>query len=190
MRNIKIQRLLTSNQSEGLIFTLKARFEKNRNRHKNLEWSQIHLKLEENPTKLWSLHEMERTGGEPDVIEKDERTGEYVFYDCSIESPMQRRKLCYDHDAQESRKGFKPEGNTIDWVNTMDIDLLTEDQYRLLQTFGDFDTKTSSWIKTPSDIRRRGGALFADRRYGCVFVYHNSASSYYSSRGFRGALRV
>lgn len=160
------------------------------NRHQGLEWAQVQTKLEASPEKLWSLNEMERTGGEPDVVGHDEKTGEYVFYDCSAESPKGRRSVCYDREGQESRKEHKPENNAIDMAAAMGIELLTEEQYRELQKLGNFDTKTSSWVKTPSDIRKLGGALFADRRYNTVFVYHNSAPSYYAARGFRGSLRV
>lgn len=176
--------------SEELLRILKARFEKNMNRHEGLEWAKVQAKLEANAEKLWSLSEMERTGGEPDVVGLDERTGEYIFYDCSAESPIGRRNVCYDREAQEARKEFKPEDNAMDMAVAMGIELLTEDQYRELQRLGNFDTKTSSWVKTPLDIRRLGGALFADRRYGHVFVYHNGAQSYYAARGFRGSLRV
>lgn len=169
---------------------MKLRFEKNMNRHAGLEWEPIQKALESRPDKLWSLNEMERTGGEPDVIGRDSATGEYLFCDCSVESPKDRRNLCYDREGLESRKEFKPEQNVIDQAAEMGIELLTEEQYRWLQTLGEFDLKTSSWIKTPAEIRKLGGALFADRRYGVVFVYHNSAPSYYGSRGFRGMLRV
>jgi len=177
-------------QSEELLTTLKARFENNMNRHKGLEWAQVQARLVANREKLWSLSEMEITGGEPDVVGYDKKTGEYIFYDCSSESPKGRRSLCYDRDALESRKEHKPKDNAIDMAAAMDIELLTEEQYRALQKLGNFDTKTSSWLKTPSDIRRLGGALFADRRYDNVFVYHNGAPSYYAARGFRGSLRV
>ena len=181
---------LSPEQREQLLTALKARFEKKMNRHKGLEWAKVQGKLEANTEKLWSLNEMERTGGEPDVVGHDKRTGEYIFYDCSAESPKGRRSVCYDREGQEGRKAFKPEDNAIDMAAAMGIELLTEEQYRELQKFGNFDTKTSSWVKTPSDIRKLGGALFADRRYGNVFVYHNSAPSYYGSRAFRGSLRV
>ena len=160
------------------------------NRHKGLEWAKVQAKLEANAEKLCSLNEMERTGGEPDVVGQDTKTGEYIFYDCSPESPKDRRSLCYDREALDSRKEHKPEGNAMDMAAAMGIELLTEEQYRELQKLGDFDTKTSSWVKTPSDIRKLGGALFCDRRYGTVFVYHNGAESYYAARGFRGWLRV
>ena len=186
----KLIRKLPAAQTENLLAVLKSRFEKNMNRHKGLEWSKLVTKLKANPEKLWSLHEMEKTGGEPDVIGYDAKTDEYIFYDCSPESPNGRRSICYDHEGQESRKEFKPENNAIDLAATMGIEMLTEEQYRLLQKLGKFDTKTSSWLKTPADIRKLGGALFADYRYGNVFVYHNSAPSYYAARGFRGSLRV
>ena len=172
---------------EELLRILKSRFEKNMNRHKGLEWAEVQAKLEE---KLWSLNEMEITGGEPDVVAYDKKTGEYIFYDCSAESPKGRRSVCYDREGLESRKEFKPKNNAIDMAAAMGIELLTEEQYRELQRLGNFDTKTSSWLKTPSEIRKLGGALFADFRYGNVFVYHNSAASYYGVRGFRGSLRV
>jgi hypothetical protein len=181
---------LSPEQSEELFKTLKARFEKNMNRHKNLEWAKVQAKLEADPEKLWSLYEMERTGGEPDVVEFDKRSGEYVFYDCSAESPKDRRSICYDREALESRKANKPKDSAVDLAAAIGIELLTEEQYRELQKLGDFDTKTSSWIKTPADIRNLGGALFCDRRYGKVFTYHNGADSYFSARGFRGSLRV
>jgi hypothetical protein len=173
-----------------LLRSLKARFEKNMNRHKGLEWEKVQAKLEANPEKLSSLNEMERTGGEPDVVGHDEKTGEYIFYDCSAESPKDRRSVCYDREGLESRKEHKPANSAIDMAVAMGTELLTEKQYRELQKLGNFDTKTSSWVKTPSDIRKLGGALFCDRRYGNVFVYHNGAQSYYAGRGFRGSLRV
>jgi hypothetical protein len=181
---------LPPEQREGLLGALKARFEKNMNRHKGLEWAEVQAKLEADTEKLWSLNEMERTGGEPDVVGHDKKTGEYIFYDCSAESPKGRRSICYDREALESRKEHKPENDAIDMAAAMGIELLTEEQYRELQQLGNFDTKTSSWVKTPSDIRELGGALFCDRRYGAVFVYHNGAESYYAARGFRGSLRV
>lgn len=177
-------------QCEELLKILKARFEKNMNRHKGLEWAKIQPKLEANSDKLWSLNEMERTGGEPDVVGYDNKTGELIFYDCSAESPKGRRSVCYDREGQESRKEHKPKDNAIDMAAAMGIELLTEAQYRELQQLGNFDTKTSSWVKTPSNIRKLGGALFCDRRYDHVFVYHNGAQSYYAARGFRGSLRV
>jgi hypothetical protein len=181
---------LSPEQREELLSALKARFEKNMNRHKGLEWAKVQAKLEANTEKLRSLNEMERTGGEPDVVGHAKKTGEYVFYDCSAESPKGRRNVCYDREGQEARKAFKPENNAIDMAAAMGIELLTEEHYRELQKLGNFDMKTSSWVKTPSDIRKLGGALFADRRYGNVFVYHNSAPSYYGARAFRGSLRV
>ena len=181
---------LSPEQREELLKALKVRFEKNINRHKDLEWAKVQARLEANPEKLWSLNEMERTGGEPDVVGYDKKTGEYIFYDCSAESPKGRRSVCYDREGLESRKEHKPENNAIDMAAAMGIELLTEGQYRELQKLGNFDTKTSSWVKTPSDIRKLGGALFCDRRYGNVFVYHNGAESYYAARGFRGSLRV
>ena len=186
----KLKKELTPEQSEELLRALKARFEKNMNRHKGLEWAKVQAKLETNTENLWSLNEMERTGGEPDVVGHDKTTGEYIFYDCSAESPIGRRNVCYDREALESRKSAKPENSAIDMAVTMGIELLTEEQYRELQKLGNFDTKTSSWVKTPFDIRKLGGALFADHRYGNVFVYHNSAPSYYGVRGFRGSLRI
>jgi hypothetical protein len=183
---------LSPEQGEELIRVLKARFEKHMNRHTGLEWSKVQAKLvpESSEAKLWSLNEMERTGGEPDVIGLDKKTGEYFFYDCSAESPEGRRSVCYDREGQESRKEHKPENNAVDMAADMGIDLLTEEQYRELQKLGNFDTKTSSWIKTPPEIRKLGGALFADFRYGNVFIYHNSAPSYYGARAFRGSLRI
>ena len=181
---------LSAEQREELLRALKARFEKNMHRHKGLEWTKVQAKLEANPEKLWSLNEMERTGGEPDVIAYDTKTGEYIFYDCSAESPKDRRSLCYDREALEARKEHKPKNNVLDMATSMGIELLTEQQYRNLQTFGNFDTKTSSWIITPTEIRRLGGALFCDRRYDTVFTYHNGAESYYAARGFRGLLKV
>lgn len=181
---------LSSEQREELFRMLKSRFERNMSRHKGLEWDKVQAKLEVNTEKLWSLHEMERTGGEPDVVGHDKKSDEYIFYDCSTESPKGRRSVCYDREGWEARKSFKPENNAIDMANAMGIELLTEEQYRELQKLGNFDLKTSSWVKTPSDIRKLGGALFADRRYGHVFVYHNSAPSYYSTRAFRGSLKV
>jgi hypothetical protein len=179
---------LKAKQREELIRTLKARFEKNMHRHKGLAWAKVQVRLKGHPEKLWSLHEMERTGGEPDVVGYDKRTGEYIFYDCSPESPIGRRKVCYDREAAEKREA--PGGNVIEMAAAMGIELLTEEQYRELQTLGDFDTKTESWVKTPSEIRKLGGALFCDRRYDRVFVSPNSAPTWYSARGFRGSLRV
>ena len=181
---------MTAKQHEELLRALKARFEKNMNRHKGLVWTEVQAKLEANSEKLRSLHEMERTGGEPDVVGHDKKTGEYIFNDCSAESPKGRRSVCYDREGLDSRKEFKPKNSAMDMAAAMGIEILTEEQYRELQKLGDFDTKTSSWIRTPSDIRKLGGAIFADQRYGNVFVYHNGASSYYAARGFRGSLRV
>ena len=189
MNNIN-KKKLSPEQREELLRALKARFEKNMNRHKGLEWAKVQAKLEANPEKLWSLNEMERTGGEPDVVGHDQKTGEYIFYDCSAESPKGRRSVCYDREALEARKEHKPENSATDMAAAIGIALLTEEQYRELQKLGNFDTKTSSWVKTPPDIRKLGGALFCDRRYGNVFVYHNGAESYYAARGFRGSLRV
>ncbi|HKZ80510.1 MAG TPA: DUF4256 domain-containing protein [Pyrinomonadaceae bacterium] len=190
MSNVKTKKGLSPEQREELLRALKARFEKNMSRHKGLEWAKVQTKLERNAEKLWSLNEMERTGGEPDVVGHDKKTGEYIFYDCSAESPKGRRSVCYDREALESRKEHKPENNAIDMAVAMGVELLTEEQYRELQKLGNFDTKTSSWVKTPADIRKLGGAIFCDRRYGNVFVYHNGAESYYAARGFRGSLRV
>ena len=189
---IIIKKDLSPEQSENLLKILKTRFEKNMNRHKVLEWAKIQAKLESSTEKLWSLNEMEKTGGEPDVVGYDKKTDEYLFYDCSAESPNGRRNVCYDREAQDTRekKGVHPAGNAIDIAAAMGIELLTEEQYRELQKLGNFDMKTSSWVKTPSNIRKLGGAIFADRRYDHVFVYHNSAPSFYGVRGFRGSLRV
>jgi hypothetical protein len=181
---------LSTEQHSTLIKTLKARFEKNMNHHKDLEWDKVQSKIESDPKKMWSLYEMESTGGEPDVINYDAKTNEYIFYDCSAESPKGRRSFCYDRQALESRKEHKPQNNVIDMAAAMGIEILTEEQYRELQQLGDFDMKSSSWIITPSEIRKLGGALFADFRYNTVFVYHNGADSYYAVRGFRGSLRV
>jgi hypothetical protein len=181
---------LAEEQYEELISTLKARFEKNMNRHKGLEWAKVQAKLEATSEKLWSLNEMERTGGEPDVVGLDKKTGKYTFYDCSAESPKGRRSVCYDHEALEARKEHKPEDSAINMAADMGIELLTEEQYRELQKLGNFDMKTSSWVVTPVDIRKLGGALFCDRRYGNVFLYHNGAESYYAARAFRGSLQV
>src|SRR5436305_4156747 len=181
---------LSKKQHEELLTTLRARFEKNMDRHKSLEWAKVQAKLEANGGKLWSLNEMEKTGGEPDVTGRDGKTGEYIFYDCSAESPKERRSLCYDREALDSRKENKPKDSALDMAAAVGIELLTEEQYRELQKLGEFDTKTSSWVKTPSAIRKLGGALFCDRRYDTVFVYHNGAESYYAARGFRGLLRV
>jgi uncharacterized protein DUF4256 len=181
---------LSKKQCEELLSTLQARFEENMNRHRGLEWAKVQAKLEANAEKLWSLHEMERTGGEPDVVRHDKTTSEYIYYDCSPESPKDRRSLCYDREALDSRKENKPKGNALAMAAAMGIELLTEEQYRELQKLGSFDTKTSSWVKTPSAIRKLGGALFCDRRFDTVFLYHNGAESYYAARGFRGWLGV
>ncbi|MDT4965672.1 MAG: hypothetical protein QOJ64_409 [Acidobacteriota bacterium] len=190
MINTNSNKKLSSEQREELLRALNARFEKNMNRHKGLEWAKVQAKLEANSEKLWSLHEMERTGGEPDVVGSDKKTGEYIFYDCSAESPKGRRSVCYDGEALVSRKEHKPQDSAIEMAAAMGVELLSEEQYRELQKLGKFDTKTSSWIKTPSEIRKLGGAIFADFRYGNVFVYHNGAESYYAARAFRGSLRV
>jgi hypothetical protein len=184
------EKYLSPMRCEQLLGALKVRFEQNINRHRGLAWAKVRAKLEASTVKLWSLNEMERTGGEPDVVGHDKKTGEYIFYDCSAESPKGRRSLCYDREALELRKKHKPENNALDMASAMGIELLTEEQYRGLQKYGKFDTKTSSWVKTPSDIRRLGGALFCERRYDTVFVYHNGAESYYAARAFRGSLRV
>jgi Protein of unknown function (DUF4256) len=181
---------LSQKQREELLTALKVRFEKNLNRHKGLEWAKVQAKLEANAEKLWSLHEMERTGGEPDVVGQDKKTGEYVFFDCSAQSPKGRVSFCYDREALDSRKEHKPKNSVVDMAAAMGIELLTEEQYFELQKLGEFDTKTSSWIATPADIRKLGGALYGDRRYGRVFVGHNGAQSYYGGRGFRGSIRV
>ena len=181
---------MKAKQREELLGVLKARFEKNPNRHKGIEWAKVQAKLEANPEKLWSLSEMERTDGEPDVVGFDKKAAQYIFYDCSAESPKGRRSVCYDRQALEARKEHKPGNNAIDLAAAMGIELLTEEEYRELQKLGAFDLKTSSWVKTPSEIRKLGGALFCDRRYDTVFVYHNGAESYYAARGFRGSLRV
>jgi len=180
---------LSQPQREALLKTLKARFQENMNRHKGLEWAKIQAKLDASPEKLWSLGEMERTGGEPDVVGQDKKTGEYIFYDCSAESPKGRRSVCYDRQALQSRKEHKPDDSALGMAEAMGIELLTEQQYRQLQALGEFDTKTSSWVKTPSDIRQLGGAVFCDRRYDTVFLYHNGAESYYAARGFRGCVK-
>ncbi len=181
---------ISPEQIQELLGVLKARFEKNLNRHQDLKWDKVQAKLEANPDKLWSLYEMERTGGEPDVVAFDEKKGEFIFYDCSAESPAGRRSICYDLEGQESRKEFKPATNALDMANAMGIELLTEEQYRELQKLGKFDSKTSSWLKTPVEIRKFGGAIFGDFRYGHDFIYHNGVQSYYAARGFRGLLRV
>jgi hypothetical protein len=191
MNNIKSnKKALSPNQREELLRALKTRFEKNMNRHKGLEWAKVQAKLEASCEKLWSLFEMERTGGEPDVVGHDKKTGEYIFFDCSAESPKGRTSLCYDREALDSRKEFKPKNNAMDMAAAMGVEILAEEQYRELQKQGEFDRKSSSWVKTPADIRKLGGALFCDRRYGHVFVFHNGAESYYSGRGFRSSLRV
>jgi len=181
---------LSPEQRVELIKTLKARFEKNMNRHKGLEWTKVESKLEANPAKLWSVSEMEATGGEPDVVGYDKKSDEFIFFDCSAESPKNRRSLCYDEQALESRKENKPDGSALDMAETMGIDILSEEEYRELQKLGKFDLKTSSWIKTPAEIRKLGGAVFCDRRYDTIFLYHNGAESYYAARGFRGSVRV
>ncbi len=187
---MKIKKKLTAEQRKDLLSTLKARFEKNMHRHKGMAWAAIQARLEANGDKLWSLYEMERTGGEPDVIGVDKKTNEYIFYDCSEESPKGRRSICYDHEALEARKEHKPENSAIQMAEDMGIEILTEAEYRTLQSLGKFDSKTSSWIKTPVAIRKLGGAIFADFRYGHIFIYHNGAESYYAARAFRGSLRV
>jgi hypothetical protein len=181
---------LSSKQRGELVSILKARFEKHMDRHKGLAWTAVQAKLEASPEKLWSLSETEKTGGEPDVVGHDKKTGEYIFYDCAAESPKERRSLCYDREALDSRKENKPKGNAVDTAAAMGIELLTEEQYRELQKLGEFDLKTSSWVKTPSNIRELGGALFCDRRFNTVFTYHNGAESYYAARGFRGWLKI
>ncbi len=181
---------LSAEPRERLLRTLKARFEKNEHRHPGLPWTEVHARLEADSRSLWSLHEMERTGGEPDVVGQDRKTGEVVFFDCSAESPAGRRSVCYDREALASRKEHRPKDSAVGMAADMGISLMTEEEYRRLQELGDFDTKTSSWLTTPPEIRKRGGALFGDRRYGAVFVYHNGAQSYYAARGFRGSLRV
>ena len=181
---------LSPKQREALLAALQARFEKNPNRHQGLEWAKVQARLEASPEKLWSLNEMERTGGEPDVVGQDKKSGEYVFFDCSAQSPKSRTSLCYDREALDSRKEFKPKNSALDLAAAMGIELLTEEQYLNLQKLGEFDTKSSSWLKTPADMRKLGGALFGDRRFGRVFFYHNGAESYYAGRGFRGALKV
>ena len=181
---------LSTKQRQELLETLQERFEKNMNRHKGVEWAKVSAKLEKNAEKLWSLSEMERTGGEPDVIAFDKKTGEYVFYDCAAESPKDRRSLCYDREALDARKENKPKGSAVDMAAAMGVEILTEGEYRELQKLGSFDIKTSSWVKTPPEIRKLGGAIFCDRRYNTVFTYHNGADSYYAARGFRGSLKV
>jgi hypothetical protein len=190
MSGVDKKKELSPKQSEELLKVLKTRFEKNMTRHKSLEWAGVQVRLEAKTEKLWSLNEMELTGGEPDVVGYDNKTGEYIFNDCSPESPKGRRSFCYDREALDSRKEHKPENNAVDMATAMGIELLTEEQYRDLQKLGNFDTKTSSWVKTPGEIRKLGGAIFCDRRYNHIFVYHNGAESYYGVRGFRGSLRV
>jgi hypothetical protein len=190
MSNHSVKPNLSESQREEFLRSLKARFEKNKNRHKGMKWNEVQARLELNAEKLWSLSEMERTGGEPDVVGQDKTTGEFIFFDCSAESPIGRRNICYDREGLESRKAHKPENNAIDMAAAMGVEILTELQYRELLKYGSFDEKTSSWIFTPSDIREKGGALFCDYRYGHVFVYHNGAQSYYGARGFRGVLRI
>ncbi len=190
MKVAQSKKELPAGQREELFKTLKARFEKNMKRHPGIDWAKVRAKLEGNPEKLWSLSEMERTGGEPDVVGHDKKSGEYLFYDCSSESPKDRRSLCYDREALDSRKEHKPQNSAADMAAAMGIELLTEEQYRELQKLGEFDTKTSTWVKTPANIRELGGALFCDRRFDTVFLYHNGAESYYAARGFRGVLRV
>jgi Protein of unknown function (DUF4256) len=186
----KNKKEVPSSQRQELLSILKTRFEKNKDRHKGIEWAKVQAKLEASPEKLWSLNEMEITGGEPDVVGYDKKTGEYIFYDCSAESPKDRRSICYDHEALEKRKEHKPANSAIQMATDMGIDILNEEQYRELQQLGNFDLKTSSWVKTPADIRKLGGAIFCDRRYNTVFTYHNGADSYYGARAFRGSLRV
>jgi len=184
------KKALSSGQRDELLKALKGRFEKHMNRHQGLAWAEVQAKLEANAEKLWSLGEMERTGGEPDVVGHDKKSGEYIFYDCSAESPKDRRSLCYDREALDARKENKPKGNAVEAATAMGIELLSEEQYRELQKLGEFDLKTSSWVKTPANVRKLGGALFCDRRFDTVFVYHNGAESYYAARGFRGILKV
>ncbi len=190
MKAAKTRKELSAQQREELLKVLQSRFEKNRNRHEGVEWAKVKAKLEAIPEKLWSLGEMQRTGGEPDVVGHDKKTGEYIFFDCSPESPKDRRSFCYDREALDSRKQAKPKNSAIDMAADMGIELLTEEQYRELQKLGEFDIKTSSWLKTPADMRKLGGALFGDRRFGRVFLYHNGAESYYAGRAFRGSLRA
>ncbi|HZW81573.1 MAG TPA: DUF4256 domain-containing protein [Candidatus Deferrimicrobiaceae bacterium] len=190
MKGVKTKKELSREQRDELLTALKTRFEKNMNRHEGLEWAKVKAKLEANAEKLWSLSEMERTGGEPDVVGYDKKTGEYIFFDCSAESPKDRRSLCYDREALDSRKQAKPKNSAMDMAAAMGIELLTEEQYQELQKLGEFDTKTSSWLKAPADMRKLGGALFGDRRFGRVFLYHNGAESYYAGRAFRGSLKV
>jgi Protein of unknown function (DUF4256) len=190
MKGVKMKKELSPKQREELLAALKTRFEKNLNRHKGLDWAKVQARLEANADKLWSLNEMERTGGEPDVVGHDKKSGEYIFYDCSAESPKGRTSFCYDREALDSRKEHKPKNSVMDMAAAIGVELLTEEQYLELQKLGEFDTKSSSWIATPADIRKLGGAIYGDRRYGRVFVGHNGAESYYQGRGFRGSLRV
>lgn len=190
MKAAEMKKELSPKQREELFRGLKARFEKNMNRHKGLEWAKVQAKLEASALKLWSLNEMERTGGDPDVVGQDKKTGEYIFFDCSAETPKDRTSVCYDREGLDSRKEHKPKTTAIDMAEAIGVELLTAEQYQDLQKFGDFDTKTSSWVRTPADIRKLGGALYCDRRYGRVFVGHNGAQSYYAARGFRGSLRI
>lgn len=190
MKGAKTKKELSSAQRDELLKTLKARFEKNGGRHKGIDWADVHERLENNPDKLWSLQEMESTGGEPDVVGKDKKTGDYIFFDCSPESPKGRVSVCYDREGLESRKEHKPKNNAVDMAESMGVELMTENEYMELQKLGSFDVKTSSWLKAPADIRKLGGAIFGDRRFGRVFIYHNGAQSYYSARGFRATLRV
>ena len=190
MKKVETKKQLTPKQREDLLATLKTRFDKNPNRHPDLEWAKVESRLKASSEKLWSLHEMERTGGEPDVVGHDKKTGEYLFVDCSAESPAGRTSLCYDRAALDSRKEFKPKNSAMDLAAAMGIELLTEEQYLNLQQLGNFDMKSSSWVQAPAEMRKLGGALYGDRRFGRVFIYHNGAQSYYSGRGFRGALRV
>jgi hypothetical protein len=190
MKDAKAKKELSSEQREELLGTLEARFEKNRQRHEGLEWAKVKAALKAKPEKVWSLNEMEKSGGEPDVVGRDQKTGEYVFFDCSPQSPKGRTSLCYDREALDSRKEHKPKSSAMELASAMGIELLTEEQYSALQKLGEFDTKSSSWLKTPAEIRKLGGAIFGDRRFGRVFVYHNGAESYYSGRGFRGGLKV
>src|SRR5215203_4895471 len=189
-RGVEREKELSPEQREELLGTLKARFARNDKRHKGVDWAKVQARLEASPEKLWSLNEMERTGGEPDVVGNDKQTGEYIFYDCSAETPKGRRSVCYDREARDARKEHKPKNSALDMAAAMSIEVLSEEQYRELQALGNFDTKTSSWVKTPSAIRKLGGAIFCDRRYDHVFTYHNGAESYYAARGFRGALKV
>jgi hypothetical protein len=190
MKNVAAQKKLSPEKREELLGVLQARFAKNMKRHQGLDWAGVKARLEANAEKLWSVHEMERTGGEPDVVGQDKKTGEYVFFDCSAESPKGRTSLCYDREALDSRKEFKPRNSAMDLAAAMGIELLTEEQYLELQKLGEFDTKSSSWVQAPADMRKLGGGLYGDRRFGRVFVYHNGAQSYYAGRGFRGSLRV